>query len=82
MSINGYGFFLQESGDPGRAAGILAGVSAVDPGRTAAYLNLADALWVLGRPEEAGPLYAEYLRLLEGDGLLDHAPGYVMERME
>lgn len=69
--INDYGFFLLEAGHPERASMILEGVIAVAPDRAVAYLNLADALWALGRFDEARPLYAEYQSLLDGDELLD-----------
>lgn len=79
-SINDYGFFLLESGDPGRAAEILEGVIDVAPERAVAYLNLADALWALGRTDEARPMYAEYMQLLDADGLRDRAPSRALER--
>lgn len=80
--INDYGFFLLEAGHPERASVMLEGVIAVAPDRAVAYLNLADALWALGRFDEARPLYGEYLRLQDDDGLLYQAPGYAIERSE
>lgn len=79
---NDYGFFLLEAGHPERASVILEGVIAVAPDRAVAYLNLADALWALGRFGEARPLYRMYLELLGDDGLLDRAPEYAMVRSE
>ncbi len=68
---NDYGFFLLEAGHPSEAEPILRHVISLDPTRAVAYRNLADALWALGRFDEARPLYAEYQSLLDGDELLD-----------
>ncbi len=78
--LNDYGYFQLEAGNPDRASEILQGVVRLAPGRAVARLNLADALWALGRFGEARPHYNEYLRLLDDDGLLDHAPSYSRER--
>lgn len=79
-SINDYGFFLLESGHRERAVEILAGVIDVDPERAVAHLNLADALWALGRFDEARGHYSTYIDLLGGDGLTDLAPPRALER--
>jgi hypothetical protein len=77
---NDYGFFLLEAGRPEEAEVVLRCVVTVAPDRVVARLNLADALWALGRFDEARPQYARYLRLLEMEGLLDHAPSHALER--
>lgn len=77
---NDYGFFLLEAGSPSEALPLLRQVVALDPSRAVARLNLADALWALGRFGEARPQYGEYLRLLDDDGLLDRAPTRSLER--
>ncbi len=77
---NDYGFFLLEAGSTSEALPLLRHVVALDPCRAVARLNMADALWALGRFGEARPQYGEYLRLLDDDGLLDRAPARAFER--
>ncbi|MDM7993019.1 MAG: hypothetical protein QUS11_06860 [Candidatus Fermentibacter sp.] len=81
LIANDYGFLLLEAGHPSEAVPVLSHVVMLDPSRAVAYLNLADALWALGRFGEARPLYGTYLSLLDDD-LLELAPGYAVERSE
>ena len=59
---NDYGFFLDEAGDHARAEAELRAVVASDPRRAAAHLNLADALWALGKTHEAMVEYEAYAK--------------------
>lgn len=63
--MNDYAFFLSESGNHQAAEPILRQVLQVAPDRTVAYLNLADVLWNLGRPEEARAYYRQYLERMQ-----------------
>ena len=77
--LNDYGFFLEQSSDS-RAAEILSITVALDPERTVAFLNLADALWKAGRKAEAAVNYREYARLMKAKGFEKQIPSRVTER--
>jgi hypothetical protein len=77
---NDRGFFLAESGRLSAALPPLEWVVENDPGRAVARLNLADALWGLGRTGDAIPHYEEYLMLLAEMDCLDRAPDRAFER--
>jgi hypothetical protein len=77
--LNDYGFFLEQSSDP-RAVEILSIAVALDPERTVAFLNLADALWGEGRKTEAAVNYREYARLMKAKGFEKQIPSRVTER--
>ncbi len=78
--LNDYAFLLAEAGNPIPAEGLLRRVLALAPGRTVAYLNLADVLWVLGETEEARTRYGEYARMMDDAGLLRSVPERALER--
>jgi tetratricopeptide (TPR) repeat protein len=76
---NDYGFFLEQIADP-RAIEILSRTVVLDPGRAAAFLNLADALWKAGKRAEAAANYREYARLMKAKGYEKQIPSRVTER--
>jgi tetratricopeptide (TPR) repeat protein len=59
-ALNDYGFFLQRIDQNAEAVRILQAVISAEPDRELAYLNLANALWHLGRKDEALPYFEKY----------------------
>ena len=76
---NDYGFFLEQIADP-RAVELLSRTVVLDPGRAAAFLNLADALWKAGKHVEAAADYREYARMMKAKGYEKQIPSRVAER--
>lgn len=79
--LNDYGFFLAEAGRPGDAAGVLETVIDLDPERTVAYLNLADALFATGDVAAAKRHYADYRQRMTDAGKEARIPPRVAERL-
>ncbi len=74
-ALNDYGFFLQRIDQDAEAVRVLQAVISAEPERELAYLNLANALWHLGRKEEALPYFEKYkeMRLEESKEPKIHA---------
>lgn len=77
--LNDYAFLLAESGNLADAAAYLRKVLELAPQRAVAYINLADACWLLGEQDEARQHYARYLSLLSADAEI---PPRVFERLD
>jgi tetratricopeptide (TPR) repeat protein len=78
--LNDYGFYLQQTGRPRQAVEVLQTVITLDADRTVAYLNLADAEFVLGDKVEAKYYYTEYQKRMTASGLAARIPARVVER--
>jgi hypothetical protein len=79
--LNDYGFFLEEAGHPYEAIDPLQDTLTLDPGRTAAYLNLADAFFAIGNKDGAQANYAEYRKRMAAAGKADKIPPRVSQRL-
>ncbi|MFO8184100.1 MAG: bacterial transcriptional activator domain-containing protein [Candidatus Aegiribacteria sp.] len=77
---NDYGFFLEQTGRCEEAVEVLGAVLALDPARTVAYLNLADALWELGDRVNAVNSYLTYAERMERVRLEEQIPERVGRR--
>jgi tetratricopeptide (TPR) repeat protein len=81
-ALNDYGFFLQQGGQNDKAVDILLLVVSEDPKRTAAYLNLADAYWELGRRQTAIDNYRLYEKMMLDSKKVDKVSAKVKERLK
>ncbi|MGH8256679.1 MAG: tetratricopeptide repeat protein [Steroidobacteraceae bacterium] len=79
--FNDYGFYLEQAKQPKQAIGVLAQVTDVDPNRTVAYLNLADADYSVGRMADAKANYSEYRQRMAASGKLNLMPARVAARL-
>lgn len=79
--LNNYGFYLEQAGRPADATQVLMAVTDIDPGRTVAYLNLADAQFASGDRGGAKENYAEYRKRMTAAGKEARVPARVAERM-
>jgi hypothetical protein len=79
--LNDYGFYLAEAGRLRDAAGVLESVIDLNPGRTVAYLNLADALFATGDVDTAKRHYADYQKRMIAEGKQARIPPRVAERL-
>lgn len=79
--FNDYGFYLEQAKQPKQAIGVLAQVTDVDPDRTVAYLNLADADYAVGRMADAKANYTEYQKRMAAAGKLALMPARVAARL-
>ena len=79
--FNDYGFYLEEAGRPKDAIAQLSAVVDVDPDRTVAYLNLADAYYATGDRAAAQTNYAEYRKRMAAVGKTAKMPPRVAERL-
>lgn len=79
--FNDYGFYLAQAGRPKDAVEVLSEVVDVDPNRTVAYLNLADAQYAAGETADAKSNYAEYAKRMTAAGKQGAVPPRVAERM-
>lgn len=77
---NDYGFFLEQAGRCEEAVEVLGAVLALDPARTVAYLNLADALWELGDRANAVNSYLTYAERMKQVRLEEQIPERVGQR--
>ncbi|MFC5468067.1 hypothetical protein ACFPPD_04995 [Cohnella suwonensis] len=78
--LNDYGYYLSLAGRNKEAVPVLANVIKLVPGRTVAYLNIADAEWTLGQKNAAKAHYKTYLKLLGGKAK-STAPARVQQRI-
>lgn len=72
-----YARYLARSGQAREAEPILRGLIVLSPDYAPAYLDLGDALWDLGKQEEAREFYRRYLALRPGE----EPPPRVRERL-
>jgi hypothetical protein len=79
--LNNYGFYLEEAGRPADATRVLMAVTDIDPDRTVAYLNLADAQFASGDRGAAKASYAAYRKRMIAAGKAARVPARVAERM-
>lgn len=79
--LNDYAYFLSLAGRNKEAKPILANIISLVPGRTVAYLNLADVEWTLGQKTAAKAHYKQYWKLL-GSKAANVAPKRVQERIK
>jgi len=79
--LNDAAFFLDLGGHHQEAIELLEQLVAVEPRRTAAHLNLADALWGVGEAQEAKVHYELFRQLLKKDDRHKKVPAYVLERL-
>ena len=61
---------------------MLAHVIRRDPKRTAAYLNLADALWRNSKDAQAAGYYTQYVALMQQAGQSAQIPKRVLQRTQ
>jgi tetratricopeptide (TPR) repeat protein len=66
-ALNDYGFYLQKIDQDAEAVRVLQAVISIEPEREITYLNLAEALWKLGRKEEALPYLEKYKEIREAE---------------
>ena len=78
--VNNLAWYLYEGGFTEESIAYFKLVIQTSPNRVVAHLNLADALWELGRKTEAKQSYHEYLRLFEKQGLKDQPVTRALER--
>lgn len=76
---NDYGYFLQQANLNAEAVEILKIVISRSPGRTVAYLNIADTYWDLKKFDEAVKNYKLYLSMMSGKK--DKIPERVFKRV-
>ncbi|HEY9676563.1 MAG TPA: tetratricopeptide repeat protein [Drouetiella sp.] len=62
-ALNDYGLYLIKNNQDAEALRVLQAVISSEPQREIAYLNLANALWHLGRKEEALPYLEKYKQI-------------------
>lgn len=80
-ALNDYAYALQLTGFDSAAIEVLQTVIQASPGRTAAWLNIADSYWN-GKNFDSGKRnYAQYVKLMEADGLKARIPSRVFERL-
>lgn len=79
--FNDYGFYLDRAGKTQQAIDVLSQVTDVDPDRTVAYLNLADAQYSAGQTADAKANYAEYRERMVAAGKQAKIPSRVAERL-
>lgn len=80
---NNIAFALSKNGNQKTAIELLKQIIAKFPGRTVAYLNLADSYWNIGEKDEAINNYKEYASLMKTQKKeLTKIPGYVHARIE
>jgi hypothetical protein len=79
--FNDYGFYLAQAKRTQQAIEVLSAVTDVDPARTVAYLNLADAEYAAGQAADARAHYAEYAKRMAAAGNQAAMPPRVAERM-
>jgi hypothetical protein len=79
--FNDYGFYLERAGQPKQAVAVLAQVTDVDADRSIAYLNLGDAQYAAGQPEEARGSYIEFRKRMAAAGKLAEVPDRVANRL-
>ena len=80
-AFNDYGFYLEQAGRVRDAIGVLSAVTDIDPNRTVAWLNLADAAYAAGQLADAKQSYAEYRQRMEQAGRSARIPARVLERL-
>jgi len=80
-AFNDYGFYLEQAGRVQDAIAVLSAVTDIDPNRTVAYLNLADAQYAAGQLADAKQNYAAYRQRMQQAGKADGVPARVLERL-
>lgn len=78
--VNDYGFYLQRCGRQKEAIVAFQAVIKALPGRTCAYLNLADSLYDSKSPKSARANYLTYREQMEKNGKSGSVPARVLER--
>lgn len=80
---NNIGFFLEDMQGGDRCAiYILRHVLQAIPGRTPAYLNIADAYYDLDFTEQARQAYSDYVERMNAQGKRDRIPSRVWDRLK
>lgn len=82
LYMSHYGLFLYKSGQLERSVDFNSWVNFMYPLQAAAYLQKADALYDLGRTEEAIPQYRRYVELMQLKGNEKQIPLRVSERIK
>lgn len=77
---NDFGFLLGEAGHYAESIELLNAVIANNPGRTVAYLNLADSYWGANDKERAAAAYKQYASRMSDAGKASKIPARVAER--
>jgi formylglycine-generating enzyme required for sulfatase activity len=81
MVMNNYAYFLERTGDFDKSLVVLRKVLDLKPQRMVAHLNIADVLWELAEPAEAGEHYRIYVEMMTDRELTHQIPNYVLERL-
>lgn len=79
-SYNNIAYYLQKAGHNNEAIYLLQKIIEEFPKRTAAYYNLADAYWALGKKKEARTMYEVYVKQRKSEGL--SVPKKVLGRLK
>lgn len=79
--VNDYGFLLEQAERLKDAIYVLEYTIKLSPDRTAAYLNLGDALYKNGNKEEAAEHYSTYMELMKKEKNEENIPDRVYERI-
>lgn len=82
LYMSHYGLFLYKSGQLERSVDFNSWVNFMYPLQAAAYLQKADALYDLGRTEEAIPQYRRYVELMQLKGNEKQIPLRISERIK
>ena len=81
MIMNNYAYFLEQTDDLDKSLVVLRKVLDLKPQRMVAHLNIADVLWALGEPAEAGGHYRIYVEMMTDRELTHQIPDYAHERL-
>lgn len=79
---NDFGFLLSEAGYYRQSIELLVKIIQDHPGRTVAYLNLADSYWGIGDFKSAMLNYDVYAKMMSNAGKASRVPRRVGERLE
>jgi len=79
-ALNDYGYYLYKNNDNKNAIIVLRVVLTEDPGRTMAYLNLADAYYDQKYPYPSQDMYIKYIKMMKDSGNEKLIPSYVLNR--
>lgn len=81
QALNDLAFFLAEGGDNYNAMKLYRALEKASPTRIVLKLNIADALWVDGKTNEAKKYYTDYKTLMEKTGRSKLVPEHVRSRL-
>jgi formylglycine-generating enzyme required for sulfatase activity len=81
MIMNNYAYFLEQTDDLDKSLIVMRKVLDLKPQRMVAHLNIADVLWELGEPVEAGGHYRIYVEMMTDRELTHQIPDYVGEKL-